>query len=662
MNRPASFTTPIFSLAIYSLLWLSSLAPALAATAVTDTFQLKATGKEWCRNDPKFFNTTHVKATEGLTFTVTRDVLGTGDLTDIQATINNSDNATLDAITLNGRALPVNRSGSTAQLVLSGRDPGNPDHFLTLRGKATFDKAGNLTKVTGTYVYQVLSDSGGIPNTDCFGSGTFGTGKKLPPPNGLPQWAQAKLEAYVKASNTGAAGNSGVNDNFGVNVALSGDTLAVGATGEDSCATGINGDQTNNSCESAAGVYVFTRTNGVWSQQAYVKASNTETIDFFGVSVALSGDTLAVGAHSEDSCATGINGDQTNNGCPEAGAVYVFTRTNGVWSQQAYVKASNTEAVDFFGITVALSGDTLAVGADSEASCATGINGDQTNNSCIRAGAVYVFTRTAGVWSQQAYLKASNTAAEDRFGLRAIALSGDTLAVGAVVEASCATGISGDQANNGCLRAGAVYVFTRTAGVWSQQAYVKASNTGAGDFFGQSIALSGDTLAVGAAVEASCATGINGDQTNNGCSDAGAVYVFTRTAGVWSQQAYVKASNTAANDHFFPLALSGDTLAVGATGEDSCATGINGDHTNNGCTGAGTAYVFTRTNGVWNQQAYVKASNTGAGDVFGQSIALSGDTLAVGAHDEASCATGINGDQTNNGCDNAGAAYMYVAQ
>jgi hypothetical protein len=478
----------------------------------------------------------------------------------------------------------------------------------------------------------------------------------------LPGFVNLVLQSYVKASNTQASSGSGINDNFGVRVAVSGDTLAVSATGEDSCATGINGDQTNNGCSSAGAVYVFTRTNGVWSQQAYLKASNTETIDFFGESIALDAETLAVGAHSEDSCATGINGDQTNNDCPEAGAVYVFTRTNGVWSQQAYVKASNTEAVDFFGSTVALSGNTLGVGADSEASCATGINGDQTNNDCVRAGAVYVFTRTNGVWSQQAYVKASNTGAEDRFGLRKIALSGDTLAVAALVEASCATGINGDQTNNGCFGAGAVYVFTRTNSVWSQQAYVKASNTANGDFFGQSVALVGDTLAVGASDEDSCATGVNGDQSNNGCSGAGAVYVFTRSNGVWSQQAYVKASNTGANDHFFPLALGDETLAVGAEPEDSCATGVNGDQSNNGCSGAGAVYVFTRSNGVWSQQAYVKASNTGVGDVFGTSVAISGNTLAVGAHNEDSCATGTGGDQSNNGCDNAGAAYVYAGQ
>jgi ABC-type Fe2+-enterobactin transport system substrate-binding protein len=205
--------------------------------------------------------------------------------------------------------------------------------------------------------------------------------------------------------------------------------------------------------------------------------------------------------------------------------VYVFTRTGGVWSQQAYVKASNTGAGDGFGWSVALDGDTLAVGAPGEASSATGINGTQTDNSAVISGAVYVFTRTGGVWSQQAYVKASNTETGDQFG-DSVALDGDTLAVGAPGEASGATGINGNQDNNSGVISGAVYVLVRDGGVWSQQAYVKASNTEAGDGFGWSVALDGNTLAVGAPGEASSATGINGTQTDNSAVISGAVYVY----------------------------------------------------------------------------------------------------------------------------------------
>jgi AICAR transformylase/IMP cyclohydrolase PurH len=271
-------------------------------------------------------------------------------------------------------------------------------------------------------------------------------------------------------------------------------------------------------------VYVFTRSGGAWSQQAYLKASNTDESDHFGGSVALSGDTLAVGARSEDSNATGVNGDETSNDAYRSGAVYVFTRSGGVWSQQAYLKASNTDSTDNFGLSVALSGDTLAVGARSEGSNATGVNGDETSNTARRAGAVYVFTRSGVVWSQQAYLKASNTDGGDTFG-QSVALSGDTLAVGVYQEDSNATGVNGDQSSNAAEDSGAVYVFTRSGVAWTQQAYVKASNTDEDDEFGHSVALSGDTLAVGAVEESSNATGVNGDQSSNAAGTSGAVYV-----------------------------------------------------------------------------------------------------------------------------------------
>ena len=461
---------------------------------------------------------------------------------------------------------------------------------------------------------------------------------------------------YVKASNTGA------DDQFGGSVALSadGNTLAVGAYGEDS---------------NSGAVYVLTRSGASWTQQAYIKASNTDSSDEFGRSVALSadGNTLAVGAAYEASNATGIDapGGQTDNSASQSGAVYVFTRTGSTWTQQAYVKASNTEAFDFFGYSVALSadGNTLAVGAYGEDSNATGVNGDQTDNSASASGAVYVFTRTGSTWTQQAYVKASNTEAFDEFGYSvALSADGNTLAVGAYGEDSNATGVNGDQTNNSASQSGAVYVLTRSGASWAQQAYVKASNTGASDFFGYSVALSadGNTLAVGAYREDSNATGVNGDQTNNSASASGAVYVFTRTGSTWAQQAYVKASNTGSNDEFgtsVALSADGNTLAVGAIYEDSNATGIDapGGQTNNSASESGAVYVFTRSGASWTQQAYVKASNTGADDYFGWSVALSadGNTLAVGAIGEASNATGVNGDQTDNSASYSGAVYLY---
>ena len=461
-------------------------------------------------------------------------------------------------------------------------------------------------------------------------------------------------QAYLKASNTDAF------DEFGYSVAVSGDTVVVGASREDGNATGVNGDQTNNATNDAGAAYVFVRNAGVWSQQAYLKASNTDVADLFGWSVAVSGDTVVVGAWFEDSNATGVNGAASNNAASNSGAAYVFVRTAGVWSQQAYLKASNTDASDWFGTAVAVSGDNVVVGARREASNATGVNGSQANNAASGAGAAYLFVRTAGVWIQQAYLKASNTDANDQFGF-SVAASGDTVVVGARFEDSDATGINGAASNNVAENAGAAYVFVRNAGVWSQQAYLKASNTDANDWFGSSVAVSGNTVVVGARFEDSNATGINGAASNNVAESAGAAYVFVRSAGNWRQQAYLKASNTDANDEFgTSVAVSGDTVVVGANGESSNAAGINGDQGNNAAGTAGAAYLFVRSAGVWSQQAYLKPSNTDAGDQFGQSVAVSGDTVVVGAWFERSSATGVNGDQANNSASDAGAAYIFV--
>lgn len=149
--------------------------------------------------------------------------------------------------------------------------------------------------------------------------------------------------------------------------------------------------------------------------------------------------------------------------------------------------------------------------------------------------------------------------------------------------------------------AGAVYVFSRSGQSWNQQAYIKASNPGENDFFGWSVALSGDgaTLAVGSYLEDSSAAGINGNQQDNAASNAGAVYMFSRADIVWSQTAYVKASNTETDDSFgYSVAVSADasTLVVGAIGEDSAAINVDGDPQNNSSPGSGTVYVYQADN------------------------------------------------------------------
>ena len=421
-------------------------------------------------------------------------------------------------------------------------------------------------------------------------------------------------QAYLKASNSAAL------DTFGYPVAVDGNTVVVGARSEDSNATGVNGNQASNSAGNSGAAYVFVRSGAVWSQQAYLKASNTEAGDAFGASLAISGDVIVVGAPLEDSNATGVNGNQASNGATDSGAAYVFVRPGGVWSQQAYLKASNTGGAglgnlgDLFGHCVAVSGDTVAVGAPGEDSGATGVNGNQTSNGAAGSGAAYVFVRSGAVWRQQAYLKASNTEGNDEFGF-SIAISGNTVLAGARGESSDATGVKGTQTSNGAAGSGAAYVFVRSGAVWSQQAYLKASNTDVGHEFGLSLAVSGDAAVVGAWGKSSNATGVNGTPTNNSTWSAGAAYIFVRSGSVWSQEAFLKASNTEEYDNLgASVAVNGGTVLVGAPYESSSATGVNGNQSNNDTSSSGAVYVFVRSGGIWSQQAYLKASNTGVDD------------------------------------------------
>ena len=169
---------------------------------------------------------------------------------------------------------------------------------------------------------------------------------------------------------------------------MSGDTVVVGAPSEASKATGVNGNQRDDSAIDSGAAYVFVRTQSNWSQQAYLKASNAEGGDRFGVSVSVSGNTVVVGAAREESNAKGVNGNQSDNSADRAGAAYVFKRTGTTWKQQAYLKASNTDPRDQFGVAVAIWANTVVAGAQNEDS---GFGGDDSDNSKVDAGAAYVF-------------------------------------------------------------------------------------------------------------------------------------------------------------------------------------------------------------------------------------------------------------------------------
>src|SRR5688572_29931684 len=432
-----------------------------------------------------------------------------------------------------------------------------------------------------------------------------------------PRAAEVMPQAHITAS------NAEILDRFGEAIAISGDTMVVGASREASSASGVNGNQQDNSNGQAGAAYVFVRDGANWRQQAYLKASTPGWDKVFGWSVAISGDIIVVGAPMERSDATGVNGDETDDSLPNAGAAYVFVRHGTNWTQEAYLKASNTSREQQFGRTVAVSGNTVVVAAPMESS------GGQYS------GAAYVFVRTGTTWSQQAYLKAPNVEANDVFGI-SLAVSGDTLVAGATGDDSGASGVNGDQNDNSAELAGAAHVFVRRGNTWTHQAYLKASNAGRYDSFGSAVAVSGDTIVVGAWGEYSNATGVNGNQNDDSLGAAGAAYVFVRSGRSWTQQAYLKASNTDERDFFGQaVAVAGNAIVVGAPSEQSNATGVNGNQADNSSIGAGAAYAFVREGTDWQQVAYLKPWN--ANDfrfpinyAFGTAVAAGTDVVAVG--------------------------------
>jgi hypothetical protein len=452
--------------------------------------------------------------------------------------------------------------------------------------------------------------------------------------------------AYVKASNTQS------DDYFGTSLAISGETMVIGAPFEDS-----TGNPADNGARNSGAAYVFVRSGEEWIQEAYLKPTGGGADDHFGATVAIAGDTLVIGAPYEDSAFMGGAGNPADNTRSNSGAVYVFVRAGGSWIQQAYLKASNTDAWDYFGSSVALAGggDTLVVGAPYEDSSGTTVNANQLNDVATNSGSAYVFVRSGNSWSQQAYLKASNAAAWNYFGT-AVAISGDTILIGAPYE----DGPDPAAGGGAVWASGAAYVFTRTDLEWTEQAYLKAPNAGEEDAFGSAVAISGNTAVIGAPGEGSASTSINGDALNDNAPYAGAAYVFSRSGEEWEQQAYLKASNSGEGDVFgTSVAISGDAVLVGAPYEDSSATDVGGVQENDDSLDSGAAYLFVRIGGTWIRQAYLKAFDGDAGDEFGNPVAMAGPHLLVGAAWECSSATGIGGDQGDNGALSSGAAYLF---
>ena len=373
---------------------------------------------------------------------------------------------------------------------------------------------------------------------------------------------------------------------FGQSVAVSGDTAIVGApsqTAEGFCCDDFG----------YGAVFIFQRDQGGpdnWGEVARLTASDTEALDFFGISVAISGDTAVVGASDED---TGGN---------SAGAAYTFQRNQGGadnWGEVKKLTASDAEADDVFGGSVAVSGETIIVGAKGE-----------DGGGFVNAGAAYVFKREEGGadnWGEVTKLTASDAQDFAGFG-SGVAISGDTVVVGA----------RGDSA--GGSFAGAAYVFQRSQGGadnWGEVTKLTASDTQAGGDFGDSVTTSGDTIIVGA----------SGLFPNAGI--AGAAYVFQRDHGGtdnWGEITKLKASDAQTDDYFgWSVAVSGDAAIVGAWQEDD------------GGEDAGAAYVFQRDQGGqdnWGEAKKLTASDAQADDFFGWSVAASGGTAIVGAWGE----------------------------
>ncbi len=428
----------------------------------------------------------------------------------------------------------------------------------------------------------------------------------------LPQVNAILDQNYLKASNVDANINvADGGDDFGGAVAIDGDTLVVGARFED----GDDGGTENNS----GAAYVFVKSNGAWVEQAYLRASNPGSGDQFGVSVGISGDTIIVGSHLEDT--------DTGN----SGAVYVYTRTMNVWSFQTMLKASNLGANDFFAYSIAIDTGTIIIGAYKE-------DGDDSS-SLNDYGAAYVFTGAGNSWSQQTKLTAGNFEMGDNFGY-SVSISGNTAVIGAYKEDGIDDGNQDDS--------GAAYVFLRSGTAWTQQAYLKASNVGANDNFGVSVGVSGDIVVVGA---------FNEDGDTESLPGSGAAYVYTRTGMVWSGNGVLRADNAGIGDLFgTSVSIDGNSIVVGAKFENG--DGIGGLDNDNAFN-AGAAYLFKRT-GMVVQQTYIKASNADTRDEFGIAVAVSGSTIIVGAQREDSAFVDNPADNTFvSDAQGAGAAYVY---
>lgn len=378
--------------------------------------------------------------------------------------------------------------------------------------------------------------------------------------------------SFTDQQSLGPSG-AALNHRFGLSVAISGDTAVVGA--EDFCLPFFSPD-----CgvfdfgsifrRDKGSAYVFVRTNGAWTQQQKLVASDGAMGDAFGASVAIRGDRIVIGAPS-------ANGSQ--------GAAYVFSRTGSSWSEQQKLTAGNAANLDLFGTSVAIGDEAIVVGAPGT-----------DDGRLIDTGSAYVFENNGSSWIPQEIVNAPRGAG-DAFG-SSVAVSGTTIVVGAPAD-----DVFGPH--------GTAIIFARTGGVWAWQQMLYANDAAAGDRFGAAVAISGTTVVVGAP-----------NDDDFGIVDQGSVYVFGRgRTGVWSQQQKLINLYAANSDGFgSSVATNGKTIAVGVPNDELFGT-----------PNQGTALVYEWSSGAWQVHQWFLFTTGTVLPAFGTSVAISGGTVVVGA-------------------------------
>jgi trimeric autotransporter adhesin len=342
---------------------------------------------------------------------------------------------------------------------------------------------------------------------------------------------------------------------------------------DDVIAVGCSSDPADDP-EHAGGAFVFMRAGGTWVGPSSLRVADGKTGEFFGESVAVSADTVAVGAPLAN---VRTDAGETRNA---AGAVYVFKRAGSSWKQQARLTARHPGEDDGFGAAVAVYGDTVAASAPFEDSAKTGIDQNGRDDDAPDSGAVYLFVRRAERWTEQAYIKASRRSdpavtpqwGGNQFGGGdssagpSLALWGDTLAVGAPGEDWLRNASASDPEQRYISDAGAVYIFKRRDGRWSQDQRIVPAGLDSGGNFGMSIALQGNRMIVGAWQHLGVGAGLNDTQLPVRLAPPpGAAFGFERRATGFVEVARMGAAVPAAAERFgWSVAVSEHATVVGA--------------------------------------------------------------------------------------------------